>query len=372
LNFSGYDIIHILSIFVQIPLIAVLLYKGKNRLSNKLMAFFFFAQIMGSLEQLGRSHFNLAYGAYPYLAYITIPFFTVWGPTMYLYIRAETSNNFKLGSKDFLHFLPWVLFTLYFLMAFHLHSIEEKRQLLLSHEIDRSFRGILDVFIPVQVFIYNILSIVAVEQFAKNNRSKHREILKKIKWNRFIIYGYFIACVCNNIAKISLVHGESPNIKTYLYTSSLLFFLYFSVILGNALLGSHFGGTFKKTRGLGIDKDEFNDLNNRLEAFMDQQKPFLRFNLTLSELADSIGQKKRELSQFINTYHELTFQDYVNKYRVEEAKRLIKESRKTGKTILEIVYESGFNSKSAFNFAFKKHTRTTPTAYRKSFLKKDN
>ncbi|WP_158594625.1 helix-turn-helix domain-containing protein [Ulvibacterium marinum] len=327
---------------------------------------------MGSLEQLSRSHFNLTYGVYPYLAYITIPFFTVWGPTMYLYIKAETSNNLKLYPKDLLHFLPWILFTLYFLMVFHVHSIEEKRQLLLSHEIDRSFRKVLDIFIPVQVFVYNMLSIVAVERFAKNNKSKHREVLKKIKWNRFIIYGYFIACVCNNIAKISLIHGESPNIKTYLYTSSLLFFLYFSVILGNALLGSHFGGTVKKTQGLEMDKDEFNDLNNRLETFMNQQKPFLKFNLALSELADGIGQKKRYLSRFINTYHKLTFQDYVNSYRIEEAKRLIEESRETGKTILEIVYESGFNSKSAFNFAFKKHTNTTPTAYRKSFSKKDN
>jgi AraC-like DNA-binding protein len=133
------------------------------------------------------------------------------------------------------------------------------------------------------------------------------------------------------------------------------------------LLGSHFGDQLKKTRASTLTNDELDKLQTTLEPYMAEQRPFLQFNLTLSELAAKIGFKERQLSEYINTYCYTTFQDYINSYRIEEAKRLIGQSKNSRKTMLEIAYESGFNSKSAFNFAFKKHTHTTPTQYKKTF-----
>ncbi len=366
MSFTSFDIIHILSIFVQIPLIAVLLYKGGSRVSNKLMAFFFFAQILGSMEQLCRAHFDLTYEPYPYLAYIAIPFFTAWGPTMYLYVKAETEVDFRFRPIYLLHYLPLLFLTLYFVVFYHQHSIVEKRELLYSRELDFSFRKAFDLFIPIQVFLYNLFSIITIERFAKTNRSKSTTVLKRIRWNRFIIYGYFIACVCNNIAKTALLSGTDKDISAYLYISSILFFLYFAIILVNALMGSHFGGEIKKVRTLSMTQDEFSKLQHRLEAFMAKEKPYLLFNIGISDLAQSIGEKERQVSECINTHYHMTFQDYINSHRIAEAKRLIAKNKDSGKTILEIVYECGFNSKSAFNFAFKKHTDTTPTKYKKS------
>ncbi|MDO5972528.1 helix-turn-helix domain-containing protein [Flavivirga aquimarina] len=144
-----------------------------------------------------------------------------------------------------------------------------------------------------------------------------------------------------------------------------MFLIYFSIILGKALLSSHFGEVFKKPKSPSLSQDEYSNLNIQLEQHMNTQKPFLQFGLTLSELASELNIKERLLSQFINSHYNATFQDYVNVFRIEEAKKLIEQSKDSGKTILEIVYESGFNSKSAFNFAFKKHTQTTPTQYKK-------
>jgi AraC-like DNA-binding protein len=58
------------------------------------------------------------------------------------------------------------------------------------------------------------------------------------------------------------------------------------------------------------------------------------------------------------------FRDFINKYRIEESKFLLKNKSNGNKTILEIAYEVGFNSKSAFNAAFKKFTGLTPKEYR--------
>ena len=57
--------------------------------------------------------------------------------------------------------------------------------------------------------------------------------------------------------------------------------------------------------------------------------------------------------------------DFVNEFRIKEAKSILKDPSKKEFTVLEILYEVGFNSKSSFNTAFKKHTGLTPTQFRK-------
>jgi AraC-like DNA-binding protein len=59
----------------------------------------------------------------------------------------------------------------------------------------------------------------------------------------------------------------------------------------------------------------------------------------------------------------------VNGFRIRKAMEILKDPAKKDLTILEILYDVGFNSKSSFNTAFKKYTQTTPTEYRKKHLK---
>lgn len=367
MNFSTYDIINILSIFVQIPLIGVLFLKGRKLVSNWLMIFFFLAQVLSSFNQIYESHHNYTYNTFPYFAYVALPFFSIWGPTMYLYVKSQATTKFSFKPIYLLHFLPFLLLTLYFSFNFHFHSIEVKKELLLSNEIFTPFKNRSFIyFIGIQVFVYNIISIVTVERYARANTLKSKAILSKIKWTKFIIYGYFLACICNNIARLIFVYSEARNVWIYFHASAILFFIYFSVILIKALLSSHFGEKTKITNLFHLTKDQTKSLNSKLELHMQEQKPFLKFGLTLSDLATQLEVKERLLSQFINSHYNTSFQDYINLFRIEEAKKLIEQSKGSGKTILEIVYESGFNSKSAFNFAFKKHTNTTPTKYKKS------
>ncbi len=365
--FSTFDLIHILTIVVQIPLIGALLYKGRHLISNQLLAFFLFAQILASLDQLCWSNFELTYDVYPYLAFIAVPFFAVWGPSMYLYIKSEATDKYRFKPLHLLHYLPFILCSIYFLFSYHIHSIEEKKQLLLTQEVfNFTFRSKYSAFIALQVFTYNVLSIFTLERYASNNSPKSGSQLTRIKWNRFIIYGYFLVCIFNNLTSFIYLLAETRESLNYFYISAILFFVYFSVVLSYALLGSHFGDQPKKTRAMSLTNNQIEKLQSTLEPYMAEHKPFLQFNLSLSELASKMGLKDRQLSEYINTYCYSTFQDYINGYRIEEAKRLIQESANSGKTMLEIAYEAGFNSKSAFNFAFKKHSTTTPTRYKKT------
>jgi len=101
---------------------------------------------------------------------------------------------------------------------------------------------------------------------------------------------------------------------------------------------------------------------------MGTEEVFLNPSLTIFDLAKGLNIPSIELSLFLNKELHKNFFDYINEYRIEKAKQLLISPDKKDHTILEILYEVGFNSKSSFNTAFKKFTNQTPTQYRKALI----
>jgi AraC-like DNA-binding protein len=94
------------------------------------------------------------------------------------------------------------------------------------------------------------------------------------------------------------------------------------------------------------------------------EKPYMDPNINLMDLGQQVGIPHRSLSEVINNALQQNFYDFINSYRVRESERLLKESEQY-KTVLEVLYEVGFNSKSAFHTAFKKTTGMTPTQFKR-------
>ena len=67
------------------------------------------------------------------------------------------------------------------------------------------------------------------------------------------------------------------------------------------------------------------------------------------------------ISQVINELEEKHFSDYINTYRIEDAKKMLLAS---DHKIIHVAYDTGFNNKASFNNAFKKHTGMSPTQYK--------
>jgi AraC-like DNA-binding protein len=103
----------------------------------------------------------------------------------------------------------------------------------------------------------------------------------------------------------------------------------------------------------------------QLEALMLQQKPYLEAQLTLPELALQMKISLHLLSKVINDGYDKNFHDFVNTYRIEEFKNLIVKPQYKHQTILAAALDAGFNSKTAFNRAFKKITNSTPREFLK-------
>ena len=103
----------------------------------------------------------------------------------------------------------------------------------------------------------------------------------------------------------------------------------------------------------------------RLLDLMNTEKPYMDGGLTLQKLAKALAISPHHLSQTINEQLNQSFIDFINAYRIEEAKRMLVDPAKKHYSILAVSEEVGFNSKSAFNTAFKRHANMTPSEFRK-------
>ena len=110
------------------------------------------------------------------------------------------------------------------------------------------------------------------------------------------------------------------------------------------------------------------DQTRTLTELMSQEKVYLESDLTMPKLAELMHCSVNHLSQAVNSGFGMSFFDFLNSYRIEEAKKMLSQENPQSKAILDVSFAVGFNSNSAFYAAFKKSTQQTPAQFRRSFL----
>lgn len=152
-----------------------------------------------------------------------------------------------------------------------------------------------------------------------------------------------------------------------------LFGFFLSVSILHFYIGWHgleqqrvvFLGTQNKSRLRAEPSPTLDADSEYLLSFMDSQRPYIRQKLTLDELAEALGWPDFQVSETIRDGLRLNFHDFVNGYRVAEVKRLLADPNNKTVSLLSIAFDAGFNSKTAFNSAFKKVTGMPPSVYRR-------
>jgi AraC-like DNA-binding protein len=117
---------------------------------------------------------------------------------------------------------------------------------------------------------------------------------------------------------------------------------------------------YKRSLIQGLSKEK---IITRLRELMEDEKIYRQFELKLDEVAAMLLITPHQLSEFINDYVGMNFSNYVNNYRIDEAKQLLADS--PDHSVLSIGLEVGFGSKPSFNTIFKQKTGMTPSEYRK-------
>lgn len=104
-----------------------------------------------------------------------------------------------------------------------------------------------------------------------------------------------------------------------------------------------------------------------LRKCMETQKLYKNQNLRLADLADVLSLPPHTLSQLVNERLGVNSVDFVNQYRIEEAKSMLENPDSDKYTLVAIAQHAGFNSKASFNRAFKKHAKMSPSEYRSRY-----
>jgi ligand-binding sensor domain-containing protein/AraC-like DNA-binding protein len=156
----------------------------------------------------------------------------------------------------------------------------------------------------------------------------------------------------------------------YLRPTFIFIFIGISLLFSTALV--YINHNRKKQKRLDkyktsrLDRTKMEEIVSELDDLMTREKLFLDPDLTLGDLAKRLKIHYNYISRIINEHFGLSYNDFINKYRVEEVKTRFSDPDYMNKTVLEIMYETGFYSKSVFNTAFKKFTGVTPSEYRKN------
>ncbi len=120
---------------------------------------------------------------------------------------------------------------------------------------------------------------------------------------------------------------------------------------------------YKKRKGTTSTNQVLDIMFQKIEKLMMVEKPYLNSDLTISKLAVLLGETPQKVSKAIKVNTDYTFYAFINRYRVEEAKNLLKDPNYNSYSIVSIGLESGFNSKATFNRVFKNETGMTPSNY---------
>ncbi|HMB70957.1 MAG TPA: helix-turn-helix domain-containing protein, partial [bacterium] len=113
-----------------------------------------------------------------------------------------------------------------------------------------------------------------------------------------------------------------------------------------------------------LARDRADEYRRRVLEHFTGERPYLDPDLGLDALARAVGIPAHHLSQTLNQGMGLSFFDFVNRFRVRHAARLLLGPADPDRTVLAVAFDSGFSSKASFNRAFKLHTGLTPTQFR--------
>ena len=120
----------------------------------------------------------------------------------------------------------------------------------------------------------------------------------------------------------------------------------------------------KKYQNNVLPQAEAETIHARLIQIIEKEKLFLDANLNVNQVARMLGVTSAKISQTLNEHYNSNFNEFINTYRITTSKEMI--AKEAGFTLEAIAMDCGFNSKSTFYSAFKKHMGMTPKQYRDS------
>jgi AraC-like DNA-binding protein len=371
MSFSLSDILFVVVIF-QLLFTSFLLFTHRSgrKVSNRLLGAFFLVIGLNLMDNL--LLIKGTYAGNPGFGLWSVWLLLLFGPLLYLYTQSILYRDFRLSLSKGWHFVPFVLLFV-ITEIYWLTRGPADRRLMLEQIMTRKVAGYQywdSALIFVQFFLYMFVSFRLIGRFkraAGDAFSDYRRI--DIRWlsNSLLFFTAAMALAAVN-SFIGLTSLAAYWLPVFLVVIGLVW-VYINVLLLMALKDSELFAVLEDQPVAPPAEvkasEEWSGVLEQLRGYMETRRPWLDPDLTLEQLALQLKLRPKLLSQAINEGLGQNFFEFINRYRIGEAKRLLTNPVDKKITVLEVLYQVGFNSKSSFNTVFKKQTGLTPSEFKK-------
>jgi AraC-like DNA-binding protein len=350
------DILPIIIAFQSILFAAVLLTdNGPKRISNRYLALFLillatqFIVIVSASFGVKSDFLKSSLCIYGFS----------YGPLLYLYAKSLIYDGYHYDKSQLLHFGPSVVISVCSAIGFPIC-------------------GSIGFFLYLSLLIYIGLAIREMvsyrEVIRETQSSLNQTDLAWLQWTMIIFTCALLLDIVDQffvsmdiLANISSIHLTIVLLVNWMFYKGLKQPEIFQGIskMDEEVVRNKQSILAQNTP----DSDEQIELD-RIQRSMEEKEYYSNPQLNLKDLATHLDISPRHLSYLINTYFNQNFMGFVNSYRIEKAKYRLKHPNDEGETILEVMYDVGFNSKSSFFTIFKRETGLTPAAFKKKHTAK--
>ena len=316
------------------------------------------------------------------------------GPVIFFYVQSLLNPSFRFGKKEWLHLLPGILYLLFSIIMVVTDKLVLKKYYFLANGQDPDFDTWYQLTGFASMLFYFFLSlryynlykklIVQVVSYAE---------LVSFRWVRNFLVAFLIMLF------VKIVFFILEEITDLSYWDTWWYFLVFAILFYYIAISGYANSvetkvafkphllTYRPTLLLNYSPsltltesvteeaeiiaiepaskenaaDEvLTEWKPKLLRLMQEEKIYEDPELSLTQVAKQLQSNPSFISMVVNRGFGLNFNDFINQFRIEAVKEMLKKGEHKKQTLLGIAYECGFNSKATFNRAFKKVTGLTP------------
>jgi len=274
------------------------------------------------------------------------------GPLLYLFLKAATLGADQMKA-------PWKILLYSHLAFVLLIGISFPYQ---QHEV--FWNKYLAYMIYAQWLLFIVLAGLTIKDKISKLFKAKAQLTGQEGWLLMI---FFANVLIYTFYLLSILRTPYTSCLNGSIVFSFMLYLAISILLYRKKTDDLFNFLPEKINVKKMDPRVAGELASKLERLMNQQKAFKDPDLKLNSLSKMLTVSPHQLSQLLNEHLENNFTTYINSYRIEEACGIIITNNRL--TLEAVGYEVGFNSKSTFFTAFKKHTGMTPLSYQQQAIR---
>lgn len=290
----------------------------------------------------------------------------LYGPLLFLYFK-RVSKSIDLGKQDLLHFAPTLILTIYLMFTVYGFSGTEKVNQMLQrleeglNPGDSTKLALLVILKAISLGVYALFVHLILTRNKSGLAQKTRIWQKNIYLIHisyvvvYLIYGTYIISGINS--------GVLYHAPIVLMSAMVLYVGYAANVQPDVFSGryAYTNMLFPKYVKSGLTESLSQELKQSLNDLFEKEKLYRNNEINLDMVAEKLDTTRHNASQLINEHFNMSFREFVNSHRIQEAKVLLEREQELN--IIDIAYEVGYNNKVSFNKAFKKDTQLTPSQY---------